>query len=91
MKKNKRKTHKQYSKKVLKVMIALWFIVAVYGMIFSVIQLIVSPEIANLDALYAYVGVPMSGGIISYLIKSAIENKTKINNNPTYLEESEKP
>lgn len=88
-KRRKKKTVKQYSKKVLKVMIALWFIVAFFGMAVTVYQLIKSPESVSMDGLYGYVGIPMSGGIISYLIKSAIENKEKISNNPTFENETE--
>lgn len=78
MNKKKRKTDKHYSKRIIKAMTALWFITAAFAMLVIIVQLLISPENVSLDGLYAFVGVPMSGGIISYLIKSAIENKEKI-------------
>ncbi len=86
-KRKKLRKWKEYSKIIIKFMIMLWFIVALFGMTVSVIQLIISPEYINLEALYDYVGVPMTGGIIAYLIKSAMENKAKIQkNNSDFLD-----
>lgn len=87
--KKKQKTDRQYSKRIIKAMTALWFITAAFAMLIIVIQLFVSPENVNLEGLFAFVGAPVSGGLVSYFIKSAIENKTKIKNNPYYIEESE--
>lgn len=50
-------------------------------MVFMTVQLIVSPESANIDGLLTYIGAPMSCGIVTYLIKSAVENKEKIKKN----------
>lgn len=71
---------KEYSKKAIAAMIILWFIVAVFGMVVVVYQLSHSctPESVSLDALYNYVGIPMTGGVVMYLLKSAVENKQKI-------------
>ena len=88
-KKKKRKTEKQYSKRIIKAMTALWFITAAFAMIIIVIQLFVSPENVSLEGLFTFVGAPVSGGIISYLIKSAIETKTKIKNNPGFNDNEE--
>lgn len=76
----KLKTWREYSKNILIAMIALWFIVAVFGMAIIVYQIIATPEYVTLDGLFSYVGLPMTGGVVSYLIKSAVENKQKIKN-----------
>ncbi|MBQ7923615.1 MAG: hypothetical protein IJ325_13740 [Clostridia bacterium] len=76
----------QYSKKILTAMIRLWFAGAVFGMIFVSVQLcilLLVPEITlnmplSLDAILNYIGIPMTGGTVGYLLKSAIENKEKI-------------
>ena len=71
---------KEYSKKAIAAMIILWFVIAIFGMVVVIYQLShsYSPEMVSLDSLYSYVGVPMTGGIVMYLIKSAMENKQKI-------------
>lgn len=84
-KKNSVKTT-EYSKKALTAIIKMWFVGAVFGMLFAVVQLSVAPESAEISGLLTYIGTPMSCGIISYLIKSAVENKEKIRKseqNPT--------
>lgn len=83
---------KEYSKKAIAAMIILWFIVAVFGMIVAIYQLShsYSPENVTLDSLFNYVGVPMTGGVVMYLLKSAVENKQKIKKNkPNDFEISE--
>lgn len=79
---NKVKVWREYSKNVLIAMIVLWFVVAVFGMVIIVYQMFTTPEYVVVDGLYNYVGLPMTGGIVSYLIKSAVENKQKIKNTP---------
>lgn len=87
--KKKKSKIKEYSKRCIAAMIILWFLVALYGIGVSYYQLAhtLSPEMVMLDSLYAYVGIPMSGGIIGYLIKSAVENKEKIKGNVSSNEE----
>lgn len=81
MRKHKRKTSwREYSKIILLAMIFMWFIVAVFGIVVTDYQLIISPESVSMDGLFNYIGLPMTGGIVTYLIKSAIENKQKIKN-----------
>ena len=63
---------KEFSKKVIFAMTFLWFLGAIYG----AVCVWRSPE--NLSFLLEYIGDPMSVGIIGYLLKSAFENKTKI-------------
>lgn len=81
-KKKRKKSIKEYSKKVLRFMILLWFIVALFGIGVTIYQLWKTPEYVNLDGLYNFVAIPISGGVVSYLIKSAIENKQKIKSSP---------
>lgn len=90
MKKRLKKSKLQeYSKRCIAAIIILWFIIAFYGIYVNYYQLThtLSPEMIGLDGLYAYVGLPMSGGIVGYLIKSAIENKAKIKGNISSNEE----
>lgn len=81
MAKKKKQNLKEYSKRVLAAIIVLWFIGAIYGMIFGIVQMIICPEVASISDLLVYIGAPMSCGVVSYLIKSALENKTKIQKN----------
>lgn len=85
MKKLKRSKLKEYSKRCIAAMIILWFAVALFGIGVNIYQLknTMTPEVVMVDSLYAYVGLPMTGGIIGYLIKSAMENKEKIKGNIT--------
>ena len=83
MNKIKKSKLKQYSKRCIAAMIVLWFAVALFGIGVNIYQLqhTATPETIMLDSLYGYVGLPMTGGIIGYLIKSAMENKEKIKGN----------
>jgi hypothetical protein len=72
------KNLKEYSKKCIAAMILLWFIVAFFTIGVIVYELIFAPEYLSIDGLLGYVGLPMTGGIVGYLIKSAMENKEKI-------------
>lgn len=81
MAKKKKQNLKEYSKRVLAAIIILWFIGAIYGMTFGIVQMIICPEVASISDLLVYIGAPMSCGVVSYLIKSALENKTKIQKN----------
>lgn len=80
MKKLKSSKLKEYSKRCIAAIITLWFVVALFGIGFNVYQLThtQTPEVVDLSALYGYVGLPMTGGIVGYLVKSAMENKIKI-------------
>ncbi len=84
---------KQYSKKIVKQMIALWFLGAVFGAAVVLVELIAtlcgtdgySTALAiHLPELLNYIGVPVGGGIVGYLVKSAFENREKIKQN--YIE-----
>lgn len=78
-KKNKT-SWREYSKVIIVAMVVLWFTVAIYGAIITGYQLMLTPDSVDIDSLFSYVGLPMTGGIVTYLIKSAVENKQKIKN-----------
>ena len=76
----KNKPFKQFSKKCLGAMIVLWFIGALFGFAVVSIQAVRGDMTVNLADLLMYIGAPMTGGIVSYMIKSALEDKTKKEN-----------
>lgn len=63
---------KEFSKRVIVAMTLLWFLGAIFGAI------CVWKTQTDLPSLLEYIGNPMSVGILAYLLKSAFENKTKI-------------
>lgn len=67
-------TRQQFSKKVIAAMTVLWFLTAVFG------GVVVWVNGYGLEALLSFVGAPMAGGIVGYMVKSAMENKEKIRN-----------
>lgn len=68
----------EYSKRVLAAMVVLWFLGALFGGVIVVVQVANGSYNTDLSALLSYIGLPMSGGVVSYLIKSALENREKI-------------
>lgn len=72
---------KEYSKKVIYAMVVLWFIGAVFGAAVVSIQVIRNDYSVAIGELLTYIGVPMGGGIVTYLLKTAFENKEKIKQN----------
>ena len=74
----KRRTTKQYSKRVVSAIIAAWFAGIAFGMAVIVWQMIRAPDAVPLDSLLTYIGAPMGCGIAGYLAKSAFENREKI-------------
>ena len=81
------RNHKEYSKRILALMVALWFIGAVFGAVIVIVELLtvligggdyLMTVTVHLPELLTYIGAPMTGGIIGYLIKSAMENREKI-------------
>lgn len=67
------------SKRVVVTLIILWFIGAVYGMVYCLAELVLSAFIpgytVHFGELLAYVGAPVGGTLIGYLAKSAFEAK----------------
>lgn len=72
------KTQREYSKRALTAMIVLWFIGAAFGMAVVVWQLVTAAYTVNIGDVLMYIGAPMTGGIVGYLVKSAVENREKI-------------
>lgn len=72
------KKKREYSKAAITAMIVLWFVGAVFGMAVVIWQLITAAYTVNIGDVLMYIGAPMTGGIVGYLVKSAVENKEKI-------------
>lgn len=72
---------KEFSKRVIVSMTLLWFLGAVFGAV------CVWRTQMDLASLLEYIGNPMSVGIIGYLLKSAFENKTKIERGASHNED----
>lgn len=81
---------KEYSKRIIRKMIALWFAGAIFGAAVIVIEIIgvlrgvdsYSMGLTiHLPELLSYIGMPVGGGIVGYLLKSAFENREKIKQN----------
>ena len=82
------KNLREYSKRIVHRMIVLWFCGAIYG------AAVVAMESAavifrgasvtvHLPELLTYIGAPVGGGILVYLLKSAFENREKIKKGTT--------
>lgn len=78
---------KEYSKRVLKAIIILWFAGAIYGAGIVTTELIATfmqdniygvGVTVHLPELLTYIGAPVTGGIVGYMCKTAFENKEKI-------------
>ena len=73
----KQKRFVQFSKRCLAAMIALWFIGALFGFFVVGVQVWRGDMTVSIGEILAYIGAPMTGGIVSYMIKSALEDKRK--------------
>lgn len=62
----------EFSKKVVFLMIVMWFIASIFAMF------IVWRETSMLDSFLTYVGAPVTGTLVLYMAKSAFENNAKI-------------
>lgn len=78
---------REYSKRIIHGMIVLWFSGAVFGAAVIVVELIATLAgtdgysaalVVHLPELLMYIGAPVGGGIVGYLLKSAFENREKI-------------
>lgn len=80
--KNTEKDERQYSKRILTKMVNIWIAGAWIGCGMVIVQLIANLLLGgmgtvDLSAWLGYIGGPMLGGIVGYLIKSAMEDKRK--------------
>lgn len=76
--KKKKRTLTEFSKKVIAALVAVWFVGALVGVAVVAVQTLRGDMTVNLSDLLVYIGAPMTGGIVTYLLKSAYENKEKI-------------
>ena len=83
------KNVKEYSKKIIRLMVILWFVGALFGMAVVIVQLCTDSYNVSIDAVMNYIGMPVGGGIVSYMLKSAWENKEKIKKSGLQPPESE--
>lgn len=72
------KKKRECSKIALTAMIVLWFIGAFFGMAVVVWQLVTAAYTVNIGDVLMYISGPMTGGIVTYMVKSAVENREKI-------------
>ena len=86
----KKKTLREYSKKIIRIMIILWFAGAAFGAAVIIVELVgvfcgtdsySLGLTVHLPELLNYIGMPVGGGIVGYLLKSAFENREKIRQN----------
>ena len=59
-------------------LIIVWFAGVLLGTAVVAVQTLRGDMTVNLSDLLLYIGAPMTGGIVTYLLKSAYENKEKI-------------
>lgn len=78
-----KKPKQAFSKKVIAAMTVLWFIAALFG------GVVVWIKGYGLEALLSFVGAPMAGGIIGYMVKSAMENREKIKTSAEFVWEED--
>lgn len=87
------------SEKIIWHMIQVWFGGVIFGgvmILAEYITLLIVSLTGNsyititihLPEYLAYVGIPVSGGIVTGLVKNALENREKIRQNPDYLKQN---
>jgi multisubunit Na+/H+ antiporter MnhG subunit len=76
--KKKKVRFSEYSKKALTAIITMWFFGAIFGCVAVAIQIYQKQQVINLSDVLMYIGTPMTGGVVAYMIKSATENVPKI-------------
>jgi hypothetical protein len=93
--KNKKRSFIRFSKKCITAMIILWFLAALVCIAVVAVQLIRGDMTVNTSDLVSAVSIPMTGGVLGYMIKSAIEDNRKKKENEheqrTDFEEAFKP
>lgn len=67
----------EFSKKVIYLLILVWFFGAMFGCVCVGVQLIRGDYSVGLSELLTYIGAPMTGGIVGYMLKSGFENKER--------------
>lgn len=74
-----------FAKRSIYAMLVLWVIGAIYGMFYCLAELVISAflpgNVVHLPELLAYLGGPVSCGLIGYLAKSAMESNQAMKQN----------
>ena len=73
----KRRWKTEYSKIILGALTLFWFLGAILGGAIAA-DAAAHENYSPLDSVLVYIGAPMSGGVVSYMIKSAGENRERI-------------
>lgn len=68
----------EFSKRMVVALCVMWFAGALLGAVVVVVQTARGDYNVALSDLLLYIGAPMTGGIVTYLLKSAYENREKI-------------
>ena len=90
----KEKRFVRFSKKCLTAMIILWFLAALVCIAVVAVQTVRGDASVNTCDLVNVVGIPMTGGVVGYMIKSALEDnrkKEKTDDQGSYFEEAFEP
>lgn len=76
--KKRNNAKKEFSKLAIIALTSLWITSGTVGLILNVVCFILYGELEGLEALYSFIGTPMSCGLVGYFIKAAVENREKI-------------
>ena len=76
-KKTNKKSFVRFSKKCITAMIVLWFAAALTCICVVTTQLVRGDMSVNTSDLVTCVGMPLTGGVLGYMIKSALEDNAK--------------
>ena len=68
----------EFSKRVIAALTLMWFFGAFVGVGAVIFQLRRGDYAVPLADLLTYIGAPMTGGLLGYFIKAAVENREKI-------------
>ena len=79
----------EFSKRMVVALCAMWFAGALLGAVVVIVQTARGDYNVALSDLLLYIGAPMTGGIVTYLLKSAYENKEKIKRNGVHKDEND--
>lgn len=79
----------EFSKRTIAALTVMWFVGALIGMLVVAVQTVRGDYNVALPDLLLYIGAPMTGGIVTYMLKSAYENKEKIKRNGVHNDEND--
>ena len=85
----KKRSLTEFSKRVIAALIVVWFVGALVGVAVVTVQTMRGDMVVNLSDLLVFIGAPMTGGVVAYLLKSAYENKEKIKQGVHNYDESQ--